>query len=122
MEMLVDISIPSRELKRRLRRSVSASEGVLPESVAWQSFLELQRRDEPDASQLFIGVLRNLHTRRSIAGVELPMVDSLPDEHRMAEDSFLADLWKAYKKCIANNRTGPASLLLRDIEEQINAL
>ena len=34
-------------------------------------------------------------------------------------DSFLADLWKAYKKCIRNNRTGPASQLLKEIEEHL---
>ncbi len=39
----------------------------------------------------------------------------------MIDDAFLADLWKAYKKCIKNNRTGPASQLLRDIEERVIA-
>ena len=118
---LIDSGASSRELKRQLRRSVSVEQGmdVLPESVAWQSFLELQRREEPDAANLFIGALKNLHSRRSIAGVVLPTDDGLPDEHRLAADAFLGDLWKAYKKCISNNRTGPASLLLRDIEEQL---
>jgi hypothetical protein len=119
---LIDAEATSRQLKRQLRRSVSVEEGmnVLPESVAWQSFLELKRREEPDAANLFIGALKNLHSRRSIAGVDLPTDDGLPDEHRLADDGFLGDLWKAYKKCISRNRTGPASLLLRDIEEQLS--
>ena len=74
---------------------------------------------EPNAGELFIRALRSLHSRRSIAGSTLPRSDMLPDEHRMSEDLYLADLWKAYKKCIRTHRTGPASQLLRDIEEQV---
>jgi hypothetical protein len=118
---LVDAAASSRELIRQLRTgSSSEGEGVLPESVAWHVYLELRKRQEPRAEHLFIHTLRHLHSRRSLAGTVLPVDDHLPDEHRMSDDPFLADLWKAYKKCIRFNRTGPASQLLRDIEEQIN--
>ena len=60
--------------------------------------------------------LKSLHSRRSIAGSQLPDDDTQPEEHRMIEDAYLGDLWKAYKKCIRTHRTGPASQLLRDIE------
>ena len=114
---LVDTSASSRELKRQLRRASSVQREVLPESVAWQSFVELRKREEPDAGKLFVGTLRNLHSRRSIGGGQLPTSDTLQQEHRLIDDAYLADLWKAYKKCIASKRTGPASQLLRDIEQ-----
>ena len=110
----------SRELIRNLRVA-RAPQDVLPESVAWQTYLELKRRGEPDCERLFINALRNLHSRRCVAGVDLPTSDGLTDEHRLVDDPFLGSLWKAYKKCIKNNRTGPASQLLRDIEERVNA-
>ncbi len=117
---LVDTRASSRDLVRTLRVGVSNSRReVMPESIAWHVFLELRKRGEPSAENLFIGALRTLHSRRSLAGADLPCVDGDPDEHRMVEDAFLGDLWKAYKKCIRTNRTGPASQLLRDIEEQI---
>lgn len=119
--MLVDHGMTSRQLIRNLRVTVAPSDDVLPESVAWHTFIELRRRGEPDCEQLFISALRNLHSRRCIAGVDLPTDDSLHDEHRLIDDPFLADLWKAYKKCIKNHRTGPASQLLRDIEERVLA-
>ena len=118
--LLVDSAANTRDLVRQLRTGRShGAQDALPESVAWQLFIELRKRGEPSAEQLFIRTLRRLHTRRSVAGVELPSVDGLPEEHRMADDAFLGELWKAYKKCICYNRTGPASQLLRDIEEQI---
>lgn len=118
---VVDVGAPSRDLIRLLRMglAVDASADVMPESLAWHLFLELRRRGEPDAGRLFVGALRTLHGRRSLAGSDLPSDDALPDEHRMTEDAYLADLWKAYKKCIRTHRTGPASQLLRDIEEQV---
>ncbi len=119
MQAVVNTELTSRELIRNLRATVKV-DGCLPESVAWQTFVELRRRDEPDANTLFIGTLRSLHSRRCMAGMDLPMLDHLTDEHRLVEDPFLGDLWKAYKKCIKNNRTGPAQQLLRDIEERIN--
>ena len=116
----LDTSLTSRDLIRRLRTGLRDSNGAgMPESVAWHVYLELRRRGEPDAGRLFIGALKSLHTRRSIAGSALPSDDSQPYEHRMIDDAYLADLWKAYKKCIRSQRTGPASQLLRDIEEQV---
>lgn len=115
-----DTAVSSRELIRKLRVGLGRDdEEVMPESVAWQLYLELRRRGEPAAGELFICALKSLHSRRSLAGSCLPSEDPRPDEHRQAEDAYLADLWKAYKKCIRTHRTGPASQLLRDIEEQI---
>ena len=116
---LVNDGMSSRQLIRNLRVTQSPSDDVMPESVVWHTFIELRKRGEPDCERLFITALRNLHSRRCIAGVVLPTDDSLPDEHRMIDDAFLADLWKAYKKCLKNNRTGPAGQLLRDIEERV---
>ena len=116
---LVDRSATSRELVRKLRVASTDSDEILPESVAWQTFIELRRRGEPTATSLFMRAMKNLHSRRCIAGVDLPTIDTLTDEHRLVEDQFLGDLWKAYKKCIKNNRTGPAFQLLRDIEERL---
>ena len=107
--MLVDNGMSSRQLIRNLRVTTSPSDDVMPESVVWHTFIELRKRGEPDCERLFISALRNLHSRRCIAGVALPTDDSLPDEHRMIDDAFLADLWKAYTKCIKNTRTGPVS-------------
>ena len=115
---LVDAGWTSRELVRNLR-ALPQEDGVLPESVAWQTYVELRRRKEPDAARLFMTAVRSLHSRRCIAGVELPTADPLPDEHRLIDDPFMADLWKAYKKCIRNHRTGPASQLLRDMEQHL---
>jgi hypothetical protein len=118
---LVSPESPSRELVRTLRTGVRESvDGCMPESVAWQTYLELKKRGEPDAPRLFIGALRSLHSRRSFAGADLPSEDPLPEEHKLVEDEYLADLWKAYKKCIRTHRTGPAQALLRDIEEQLS--
>lgn len=120
---LFDESSSDRELMRQLRRGASGEQGaaMMPESMAWQVFLELRRRGVPRAVPLFLDTLRHLHARRCIGSVQLSTTDGMPDEHRIVEldDPFLADLWKAYKKCIKANRTGPASQLLRDIEEQL---
>jgi hypothetical protein len=118
-EVLVDASSSSRELLRNLR-AIPCNGGVLPESVAWQTFVELRRRGEPDASRLFMAAVRALHSRRCIAGAGLPVDDPMVDEHRLTDDAFLADLWKAYKKCITHHRTGPASQLLRDMAEHLD--
>ncbi len=118
---LVDQSASSRELIRKLRVASTDNEMVLPESFAWQHFIELHSRGVEEAQSLFVRAVRNLHSRRCIAGVDLPVTDSLTDEHRLVEDRFLGDLWKAYKKCIKNNRTGPAFQLLRDIEERLES-
>lgn len=115
----VDSSLPSRDLVRRLRAGLDNDAGPMPESVAWHVFVELRRRGEPDAPRHFITALRALHSRRTIGTSPLPVDDIYVDEHRLVDDPFLADLWKAYKKCIRQHRTGPASQLLRDIEEQL---
>ena len=118
-----DQTSSDRELLRQLRRGASRldADDVMPESVAWHIFLELRRRGNARATELFLDTLRHLHTRRSIGSVSITSIDAMPDEHRLVEveDPFLADLWKAYKRCIQHNRTGPASQLLRDIEEQL---
>jgi hypothetical protein len=119
---VVDPTAPSRDLVRRLRTGLNGEESVLmPESVAWHLYLELRRRGEGDAGRLFIAALRSLHARRVINGVVLGIEELDNDEHRLVDDAFLADLWKAYKKCIRTQRTGPASQLLRDIEAQITS-
>lgn len=112
----------SRDLVRRLRTALGAEEATdtMPESMAWHLFMELERRGEPDAARLFIAALRTLHSRRTIAGVMLGVVEVDADEHRMVDDAYLADLWKSYKKCIRTQKTGPASQLLRDIEAQLH--
>jgi hypothetical protein len=117
-QALVNSASPSRELVRTLR-TLPNSLTVLPESVAWHVYVELRKRGEPEASRLFLTAVKGLHSRRCIAGVELPTDDPHPEEHRLVEDAFLADLWKAYKKCIRNHRTGPASQLIRDMEQHL---
>lgn len=120
---VVELSVPTRELRRTLRRGKPAGEQVgMPESGAWKIFIELRRREEEDANAMFLRRLRSLHGLRSIAGSALSCDDPDPDEHRLVDDDFLANLWKAYKKCIRLNRTGPASQLLRDIEERLETI
>lgn len=122
---LFDPSSTDRELIRKLRAGVAFDDsGLMPESVAWHVFLELRRRGEPSASSLFMRTLRSLHARRVLGTAQLSTDDVSADEHRLmqGEDPFLADLWKAYKRCLQHNRTGPAEQLLRDIEEQVAQL
>lgn len=118
MTSFLDPAIESREIARRLRSGQvgDGDPGTLPESQAWRMFLELRRRGDPNAGRLFVSALRTLHTRRSMAGTDLPTDDVQIDEHRWIEDPFAAELWKAYKKCIRSQRTGPAAQLLRDLE------
>ncbi len=97
-----------------------ASDATMPESVVWQTFIELRRRGEPDADRMFIDALRSLHTRRTVGAAPIASEDTQVDEHRLATDSYLADLWKAYKRCIQSHRTGPAAQLLRDIEQRLS--
>lgn len=119
-----DHSSSDRELLRQLRRGATQAQrsDVMPESVAWHLYIELRRRGNERATSLFMDTLRHLHKRRSLGSVDLCAADIFPDEHRLVEvqDPFLADLWKAYKRCIQHNRTGPASQLLRDIDEQLS--
>lgn len=116
---LVDESMSSRELVRTLRVSASRCGDLMPESVAWHAFLELRKRGHDGAESLFVSSLKSLHSRRSMAGSDLSIDDQLIEEHRLAQDGLLAELWKAYKKCLKNNRTGPAFQLLREIEEHL---
>ncbi|MBN2800505.1 MAG: hypothetical protein JXX28_15295 [Deltaproteobacteria bacterium] len=120
-DSVINVTADSRELVRSLRLGFhDADWQAMPESGAWQAYQELQRRGEPRAKTLFIGALRTLHSRRVQGGLDICNDDVFVEEHRLTEDRFLADLWKAYKKCIRTNRTGPASHLLRDIEEQLS--
>ena len=119
----VDTEAPSRVLLRMLRRQpdlldVSGAD-VLPESILWRCYVELRRRGEPGAERDFLHSIRTLHRRRAIGGAQLPTQDPDPGEHKLVDDPMLAELWKAYKRCICNHRTGPASQLLNDIEAQI---
>ncbi len=119
----VDHASSDRELLRKLRRGASHGPDVtmMPESEAWQIYLELRRRGNERAEPMFLDTIRHLHQRRTLGSVVLSTDDPAPEDHRLVEveDPFLADLWKAYKRCIQHNRTGPASQLLRDIEEQL---
>jgi hypothetical protein len=122
-EAVFDPSTPSRQLFRILRSQpdrLVADQGVLPESVLWRIFCELRRRGEPEVDDLFLRAVRTLHQRRSGGGASLPTDDIDTDEHKLCDDPFLGELWKAYKKCICRQRTGPAAQLLRDIEAQLN--
>jgi len=114
--------VPTRELIRLLRSQPDTSEDAsdLPESVLWQAWCELRKRGEPRADAHFMRSVRQLHRRRSIAAIEMPSHDTDPVEHKLTDDPMLAELWKAYKRCICNQRTGPAAQLLRDIEARID--
>jgi hypothetical protein len=115
---VIDFSVPTRELVRLLRAPPESARS-LPESVLWRVFIELRRRGEPLASSHFIHGLRALHRRRTLGTADLSCVDADPDEHRLAEDPYLGELWKSYKRCLCANRTGPAAQILREVEQQI---
>jgi len=121
-DLPVNLDAPSRELIRTLRTQPDWHHGpteVLPESVLWRCFIELRNRGDARADDLFMRSVKQLHRRRSIGSVELPSEDHHPHEHRLIDDPLLAELWKAYKRCICAQRTGPAAQLLRDIEAQL---
>ena len=89
---LFDSSSATRDLIRTMRRGVfDEEENGMPESLVWQVFLELRKRGNPDAHGLFISTLKQLHSRRALGAVSLPVDDGSPDEHRLVEDAFLAD-------------------------------
>ena len=118
-------AVQTRQLLRMLKRPPERIQMLdggfgMPESYVWNVFQELRRRGEPEASGHFVSALRSLHRRRTIGAVEIPCEDPDPHEHRQADDPFLGELWKAYKRCLRQNRTGPAAQLLRDIEAQLN--
>ena len=48
-----------------------------------------------------------------------PCADPDPEEHKLVDDPMLAELWKAYKRCICAQRTGPAAQLLQNIEDHL---
>ncbi len=118
----------NRTLLRRMRQ-VTVLDGVdevapdqadwMPEATLWSCYLELRRRGEPRAPVEFLRALKTLLRRRSIGAAEIPSRDPDFHDHELVDDPFLGELWKAYKKCIVRNRTGPAAQLLRDIEGQI---
>lgn len=119
---LEDVS--TRALHRQLRRPASVGaegEPQMPESALWQAWVELRRRGEADVDEQFLRSLRSLHRRRGVGGSSLPTEDPDPWEHRLSEDPLLSELWRAYKRCLAGSRLGPASQLLRDIERQVSA-
>ncbi len=116
---VVDNSLSSRDLARQLRAGLAVEAQWMPESVAWHLFVELRRRGEPDAAPLFIDALRALHARRTLGNSVVPNEELDVEEHRLVDDAFLSDLWKAYKKCLRAQRNGPAHSLLRDIEERL---
>ncbi len=118
-EILVDDTMTSRDLVRTLRASASRCGDFLPESMVWHAYHELVKRGHDNADELFVGALRSLHSRRSVAGSSLSINDAYMEEHRLADDGVLAELWKAYKKCIRTHRTGPAGQLLREIEDRL---
>src|SRR3954468_8291769 len=95
----IDFSIPTRDLVRLLKVPPDTAH-ALPESVLWRSFIELKRRGEPQAAGFFISGLRTRPRPPPLAASELPLVDADPDEHRLAEDPYLAELWKSYKRCL----------------------
>lgn len=114
--------LDTRDLLRRMRRlaHVPAHPQEMPEAALWRLFLELRRRGDGSAGTLFIDGLRTLHRRRGMRATELPTQDPDPEDHRLAGDAFLGELWRAYKRCIQQSRTGPAAQLLRDLELQIS--
>ena len=122
----VHAEFQTRDLLRLLRRppnNVTDELGQpgMPESFLWNVFIELRRRGDTRANSYFLSSVKSLHRRRTLGGADLPTLDPDPTEHRLAEDPFLGELWRAYKKCIQQNRTGPAAQLLRDIEDQVGA-
>ena len=121
LDTLVNGDRSTRELARNFRSGLSQCKDMMPESLAWQTYLELHKRGYENANTMFVSALKNLHQRRSLAGSDISTEDLMVHEHRMTDDSLLSELWRAYKKCIRGNRTGPASELLREIAERIEA-
>ena len=112
----------SRELKREMRLAGRMDAGrykTLPESGLWSMYLELRKRGEADADQLLLRGLKTILERRTYAASNLPVIDPDPNEHKQADDPYLGELFKAYKRCVCTQRVQPASQLLRDIETQL---
>jgi len=117
----IDSSAPSRQLVRMLRNQPDrmGEDEVMPESVLWRAFCELRRRGDEQAQHHFLRSMRTLHRRRAMASTNLPVNDTCTDEHKLVDDALLGELWKAYKRCIKAQRTGPAAQLLNDIAAQL---
>lgn len=115
----VDLAAPTPHLVRLLRTPPDVP-GMLPESVLWRVFVELRRRGEP-AGPHFVGGLRQLHRRRTLGAAVLSTVDPHTDEHKLAEDPYLGELWRSYKRALCANRTGPAAQILREVEQIVAA-
>ena len=113
-----DSSVPTRELVRMLRVPPPIA-NAMPESIQWRVFLELRRRGEVGAAANFIQAVKALYRRRALGATDLALADGDPDEHRLAEDPYLGELWRSYKRCLLANRTGPAGQILRELEQQI---
>ena len=117
-----DSSTPSRQLIRLLRLQPDRIPGVeafLPESVLWRIYCELRARGEHDAERHFLRSLKQLQRRRTLSGMHIPSTDTDSSEHKLVDDPMLAEVWKAYKRCICSERPGQAGRLLRDLEEQL---
>lgn len=110
--------LPTREVLRVLRSPEASPEG-LPESTLWQAYIELHRRGDPSAGPAFVRALRTLHQRRGLARAGLGASDPSPEEHRLAADPYLQDLWKSYKRCLCAHRHVPAGQLLRELERHV---
>jgi hypothetical protein len=112
----------SRTIKREMRVSTrqAAEATTLPESTLWNMYIELRRREDPDANQLLVQGLKSILERRSYSASRIPFVDPDPREHKLVDDAYLGELFKAYKRCICSHRTQPAGQLLRDIETQLS--
>lgn len=121
MELLsqIDMTSATRDLIR-LMRMPPDSAVQMPESAVWKAYIELRRRAEPGAAGYFMQGLKGLHRRRTMGIGELCVVDNDADEHRLVEDPYIGELWRSYKRCLCANRTGPASQILRELEQQLN--
>jgi hypothetical protein len=117
---LVDLNAPTRDLLRILRVPPETRER-LPETVCWRVYLELRRRGEPQADGCFVNGLRALHRRRGIGSGTLPLEDPDVEDHKLADDPYVGELWRSYKRALCANRTGPAGQILREFEQQLRA-
>lgn len=117
----VDVTRSSRELFHALRDLMVGSSTTMPESTAWHLYLELRRRGEARAGSTFLHVLRRLHEQRQVGASPLPALDPSRDDHRLVDDAFLGEMWKAYKRCIVEGRTGPMVQILREMEPRVGA-
>ena len=117
-----DSSTSSRQLIRLLRQQpdrIPGAEAFLPESVLWRIYCELRARGEREADRHFLRSIKQLQRRRTLSGIHLPSIDTDPSEHKRVNDPMLAEVWKAYTRCICSARPGHAGRLLRDIETQL---